>query len=573
MKYPMTLKILMTAILITLLRSLIEVFRLWNAYPVATEPVRLTCQIVPVYLLITSIAGSIVAGAFILVTNRKYRSAIHILICLILPMICLDILGMTINTPTDYLSDAGINPQYQRPENAPDVLLITIDTLRADHLGSYGNPMVYTPTLDKVARRGLLIEDVITSIPVTTSGHATILTGTDPPEHGSRFNAVPVLPGVDTLAEAFHRNGYETAAFVSAFPVTAAVSDLHRGFNQFDQLLTPSQGHPLIYRALAVRWLSHLRWFRAAERKGKTTTSAMLKWLDSTHNTWFSWVHYYDPHFPYKPDQKYQQLYLDDNARYSQSVFDIASVNRGEMSLEPEQIAQYKALYMAEVSGVDAEVEKIIRQLAEQNRLNNTLIVITSDHGESLDEHDNFFTHGDDLFDPALRVPWLAAYHSRIMSSGRVAGGQAPLNITSGIIATVTGLDFLSVNPLSRSILNIWKGQNTRLPDGNSYCETGAGVYTAAHVPSTDSLSRKDRAVRTHSHKVISNRDGRLSGFDLENDPGEEVEQIEMSSHSYQSLTADLFEYIQRVEPPEGVNLIPMDESVLEKLQILGYIN
>jgi len=111
----------------------------------------------------------------------------------------------------------GLPSRYSPGKDARDVLLITIDTCRADYLGSYGHPLVKTPMLDKIARNGLVVEDAITSIPVTTPGHATIMTGMDPPEHGSRFNAVPIRNDIRTLAEVFRDNGYSTGAFVSAF--------------------------------------------------------------------------------------------------------------------------------------------------------------------------------------------------------------------------------------------------------------------------------------------------------------------------------------------------------------------
>jgi len=176
------------------------------------------------------------------------------------------------------------------------LVLVTIDTLRADRLGCYGSRDVATPNLDRIAREGALAAQATVHVPLTRPSHASLLTGRLPAEHGLRDNVTPPLPAsVPTLAETLQKAGFATGAFVSAI-VLSAQSGLGRGFQTYDDRL-PAGG-------------DDVRFLNSIQRRGDETMRAALAWLESKPGSRvFAWVHLYDPHDPYEPPEPYASRY------------------------------------------------------------------------------------------------------------------------------------------------------------------------------------------------------------------------------------------------------------------------
>src|SRR5438105_7995121 len=185
-----------------------------------------------------------------------------------------------------------------RAPRHPNLLLITIDTLRADHVGAYGAATGATPSLDAMAAAGVRFDQVQTAVPLTGPSHATILTGQYPPAHGVRGNVVFTLGSkYPTLATLLKRQGYATAAFVGAYPVAAAFG-FNQGFDTFnEEFHEASVGDP------------------GAERRANEVADSALRWLEtfgkgaSPTQPFFAWLHFYDPHAPYTPPSPYQERF------------------------------------------------------------------------------------------------------------------------------------------------------------------------------------------------------------------------------------------------------------------------
>ncbi|MBN1297362.1 sulfatase, partial [bacterium] len=505
----------------------------------------------------------------------------------------IDTLGFMTHLPEPCRQTQGLPSRFAPDHTLPDVLLISIDTCRADALGSYGNSRVRTPVLDQLARDGAIIEDVITSIPITTSAHATMMTGWDPPVHGSRFNAVPIDPSIRTLAEILRDNGYATGGFVGAFPVTHEVSGLGRGFDIFDQLLTPSRGHPLLYRTTILAGLSRFGPLRPAERKWFRTVPVVRKWWTHTTGTpRFTFVHFYDPHFPYHPLEPFSRDYLSGPPQYRQSVFYIADLNASGGTPEPGRIEEYRSLYYGEIAGVDHAIGLLLEDLKKSGAIDRTVVIVTADHGESLNEHGYYFAHGEHLYDPSLRVP-LIVRGPGVKRSGGVVRGQYPLRYVFGIVHELLGV---RMDPAVRHHLpgcdvlaSILNGGQDPVPVIHSFCESGAGIYTSAHVPRDDRIRKKKRAIRSLDAKMILHEDGRVIRYDLMLDPAEirpegmEQEQaggmegehvlVKDSVQPREDLRDRLVEYIQHMDPPNRRPPHLPDEDALKQLRSLGYID
>ncbi len=246
-----------------------------------------------------------------------------------------------------------------RREPGQNVLLVTIDTLRADALGSYGDRAAATPVLDRLAQAGVLFERARAHNVVTLPSHANILSGRYPFQHGLRDNAGYRFPAdLDTIATLLKGRGYRTGAFVSAFPLDSRFG-LDRGFDLYDDQL----GDP-----------ERVASFRMTERPGAATVAAARRFVVSDPGRpWFCWVHLYEPHAPYEPQGALAARFAD-------------------------------APYKGEVAAADEALGPLLDPLLSAGREGHTLVVVTSDHGESLGEHGEK-THGVFAYEATLRVP------------------------------------------------------------------------------------------------------------------------------------------------------------------------
>jgi len=262
-------------------------------------------------------------------------------------------------------------------ERGLSVLLVTVDTLRADALGAYGKADAGTPWMDRLAAAGVLFQDAHAHNVVTLPSHANILSGRYPLEHGVRDNAgFRFPPGMDTLATLLKARGYATGAFVSAFPLDARFG-LTRGFDVYEDSFVDARSRPA---------------FLEQERPGTETVALARRWLDAQGDrSVFCWVHLYEPHAPYRPPPALAARFAD----------------------RP---------YQGEVAAADAALGPLLEPLLTAGRAGRTLVVLTADHGESLGEHGEA-THGIFAYEATLHVP-LVVFAPRLVSP-RVEPGPA----------------------------------------------------------------------------------------------------------------------------------------------------
>lgn len=246
------------------------------------------------------------------------------------------------------------------PKTAPNVILVTIDTVRADHLGCYGAKEIQTPTLDALARDGIVFERAISQVPLTWPSHAAILTGLYPFQNGVQdFTGQPLEPRFRSVAQAFQQHGYATGAVVSAFVLDRSWG-LARGFDFYDDEFPPEA---FANRALGL-----------VERPAGESVSRALAWLQKNpRRPFFFWLHLYDPHSPYNPPEPY--------------------------------LSQYRSHpYDGEIAYADHELGRLIAWLKRNQLYDRSLIVFLSDHGESLGEHGEQ-EHGFFIYNATVHIP------------------------------------------------------------------------------------------------------------------------------------------------------------------------
>jgi choline-sulfatase len=260
---------------------------------------------------------------------------------------------------------AGLALLWRRgPSGPPSVLLVTIDTLRPDRLGAYGNRDGLTPNLDALARDGIVFAEAQASVPLTLPSHATILTGLEPPHTGVHDNGTYVLPGdVSTLATRLKSEGYATGAFVGAYVLDRRFG-LARGFDEYDDRIERGDDRKSVLES---------------ERKGDAVVAAASSWLRGRPSPFFAWVHLYDPHAPYDPPSPFRE-------------------------------AHQGRAYDGEVASTDSCVGRLLEAARAASGLGGRglLVAVLSDHGESLGEHGEL-THGFFIYESTLRIPFMLA--------------------------------------------------------------------------------------------------------------------------------------------------------------------
>jgi arylsulfatase A-like enzyme/Flp pilus assembly protein TadD len=263
-----------------------------------------------------------------------------------------------------------------RASSVGNVVLITIDTLRADAPGFSGNRKVETPNLDRLAREGLVFESAHASNVVTLASHTNILTGLYPYQHGVRENAGFRLdPRFPTMATLLSRNGFAAAAFVGAFPLDSRYG-LNRGFDVYDDRYPPGV---TAYD------------FAVPERPGTEVVALALDWYRKNEGRKrFLWVHLYDPHAPYLPPAPFRERYAGN-------------------------------LYLGEVAATDAALGPLL-ELLEEKEKGSTVVVVTGDHGEALGDHGEL-THGLFAYESTLKIPLV------LWCPGRVPSGRSALQV------------------------------------------------------------------------------------------------------------------------------------------------
>ncbi len=284
----------------------------------------------------------------------------------------------------------GCRPAVRPP---PNVVLVSIDTLRPDRLGCYGGVKVETPAIDALAVAGVRFQNAFTPVPLTLPAHWTILTGVEPWNHGVVDNGMTLsAPPVATLAERFAAAGYDTAAFVSAF-VLHRTFGLDRGFARYDDGPAADAALDQLLHATAP----------ADERVDRA-----LSWLRRERTRpFFLWLHLFDPHAPYQPPAGFR-------ARYADRPYD------------------------GEVAFVDTQVARLLAALDRSGQAGRTLVVLLSDHGESLGEHGEE-THGVLLYDATLRVPLIFRMPG-VISAGEVRQEEVTLADVAPTVLALAGL-------------------------------------------------------------------------------------------------------------------------------------
>ncbi|MEM7052881.1 MAG: sulfatase [Acidobacteriota bacterium] len=420
-------------------------------------------------------------------------------------------------------------PPWLAADDRPDILLITVDTLRADRLSGYGYERPTSPRLDALFAEGALFTDARTVEPLTNPALSSMITASFPHEHGATRNGLRMRPDLESLPKVLDRAGYRTAAFVANWTLKDSISGLAEHFDHYGEILTRK------------RWFG----FFKGEATAEDVNAAAIEWLgqeSGRRRPVFSWVHYVEPHAPYLLHKGYLDL-------------------AGEASKSDR--------YDTEVAYVDDHIGQLLDALPPSPR--SRLVIFTSDHGESLGEH-GYWGHGRNLHEPGLHIP-LAFHWPGKLGAGRVTEPALLIDVAP----TILGLLGLSSPDSFRGF--DWsarlQGRSDEVPNRACLFQAHKGAVLGSQE--ADNARRAGLLavglLRDGKKEILRLGSGQLRLFELAQDPSE---RRNLSSPNGQP-SAELLQWRELVEDglerTEGMPPPDVDPESVEKLKSLGYTN
>ncbi len=395
-------------------------------------------------------------------------------------------------------------------EEGLNVLLVTLDTTRADRLGAYGYDKARTPALDALAKNGVRFANAYCEVPMTLPSHCSILTGTGPLYHKVHNNGTYYLnKDIVTLTERLKARGYATGAFVSSFNVDSRFG-LGKGFEVFDDRFREDE---------------MMKTFRSERRAGETT-AAFLRWLDGRGDgPFFSWIHYYDPHTPYKPPSPFREQLADP--------------------------------YDGEIAYMDECFGKVLARLREKNLLERTLIVVAADHGEAFGERGEL-GHGVFIYDVTMKVPLLI---------------HAPKNLPAGLVVA-SRVRLMDIMPTVLDALKMPAGKEVQgtslLPYIEGRRKDDLPCYMESYYPLETYGWSELVGLVDGDWKFI--RAPRPELYDLKSDPAEMRDLVQKQAGRASGMMRELKDMIAASASDIGQSRRKLSREEEERLRSLGYV-
>lgn len=474
----------------------------------------------------------------------------------------------------------------------PNILLIVMDACRADHLSCYGYMRETSPQLDDLSHRGVLFEQAISPATWTLPSHTSLFTGTYLAAHGAHRG--PYDGRFPTLAEALRRYGYQTAGFTNVGYVCPPFG-LHRGFDHFVEIWRSQPKRDLTAR-IATKLQSIAEKFiptsgRLDSDSGATETNRQAQeWLMEHRNEqrpFFAFINYADVHSPYRPPRLYRDMYLGEVMDWPgaeipnrvQRVSDQPLEHiSGRVSLGPQDLEILRALYDGGVRYLDAKIGELLGALEREKLLDQTLVIITSDHGDNLGEH-GLVGHMLCLYDTLLHVP-LIMYYPRHLPAGLRVSGQVQLVDLFPTVLDLIGIEDadLRASVQGKSLLPCLEGIQHRMHAVAEYDRPNILQVLDKEYPEFDysAFDRELKAIRLDGFKYIWASDGRCELYNIVQDPGESQDLSGANPAKVEELHSKLWDWHEqhssRVKRSGSVE-VDVDAATVERLRSLGYID
>ena len=460
----------------------------------------------------------------------------------------------------------------------PNVVLLTLDACRADHLSGYGYDRPTTPHIDRIAAHGVLYEKAISAAVWTVPSHASLFTGRYLSGHGLYGRNLKLRSDIPTLAGFLGEQGYKTVGF-TANALVGQATGLSRGFGHVQDVRNIIQGerlagwqkkiNALYRRAYYGRNPSQGSWYDSG---AKRLNYDMMRWIrahSAGEQPFFIFANYMETHLRYDPPRAFRKRFLTpaQERRWQEVNQNAWQYMSGAVTMTSDDWDILTALYDAELAYVDRRIGQIADFLREEGLWENTLFIVTSDHGENLGEH-GLMDHQYCVYDTLARVPLVVCYPGGMAAGSR----EAALTQTLDIFPTVVDLLGIEAPGLQgRSLRPEALAENGREFTVTEYLAPQLHSFRRENVAVDDKFERQLRAIRTQAYKYIWASDGRHELYHLAADPGERHNLIEAEPEIAQALAQKLTQWLEQYEaemPDEALE----DEQIINRLEALGYI-
>jgi len=486
----------------------------------------------------------------------------------------------------------------------PNIILITMDTVRADHLSCYGYQRLTTPNLDRLSKEAILYRNAYAASSWTLSSHASIFTGMYPSKHGAHFKsdfnrttelsiedhstpALPVLSKITqsicklsnkniTLTELLSQNGYQTVGIIGG-PFCSSSYGIAQGFDYYNENFfsyNKNISYYFLYQVIEVFYplkdIIIKYGYSNIKRIASHLNQFAFGWLEeNSSKPFFLFINYFDAHRPYIPPPPYDEYFsktspdiilkyatkLDKNYINAEDKF-VSNIISGTQKLNPEEREFLVSRYDGGIRYLDYHLGLLIERLKAINSYDNTLIIVTADHGEAFGEH-NLLDHCRTLYDELVRVPLIIKYPSNYKQAGVIEKRVSLVDLFPTILSM---LDLpipanIDGQPLPKSQHFIIAEWNMRGFDSKKYRRDLKAIYKGKekYIWASNSL-----------HEL----------YNLEKDPGETTNLIEKFPQKAQDMERDLKQWLSSFEPPPSSDSkVKLNEEDIEKLRALGYVN
>lgn len=446
---------------------------------------------------------------------------------------------------------------------APNVVLVVMDTTRADHLSAYGYGRATSPTFDELAAEGVRFETAVAPSSWTLPSVASLMTGLLPSAHGADHDYLFLDSHHVTLAEILRQRGYVTAGFVGG-PYLKATFGVAQGFDTYDDALMPATMNLGLIRtgAKLLRVPALIR----AERRADELNQVILPWLERhAAHPFFLFVNYFDPHDPYQPPGEYARRWAsagghDGNLEHDRFVPRV--MRRAGPPLTAELRTQLLGLYDGEIAFMDSQLKQLVGALRRLGILDRTILVLTADHGESFGEHD-LILHGNALYEDQIRVPLVVRFPPRTPSGTVVA---TPVPILDFFPTVLDLLDIRpGVQPQGQSLLPLLTLAKPS-PERTLVAELRRNPSWSDMHPR---FNRNLLALRRGPWKYIASSSGMVELYNVDGDRAELDDRARREPGLVERLHREALRWMTRVD--DRTPRRPIDRATRDQLKALGY--
>jgi len=427
------------------------------------------------------------------------------------------------------------------------IILVSLDTMRGDRLGAAGYPKPVTPHLDSLAREGVMFEQATSTAPWTLPSHASIFTSLLPFNHGSTRETRPLRPSLSTLAERLRNAGYRTAAFTGGAYVSSGF-----GFGQGFEIY---EDHD-----------------EGKEQGGRKIAAAALAWVRSVQDQpFFVFVHTYEIHFPYTHTKFVDESFISQGLK-PMDVEELAAVHSGKKVLPPEYRRFESELYDGGVASADTVMGGMLEQMDKEGILDRAILVVLSDHGDDLWDHDDFWSpgHGHSVYQELLHVPLIIRAPGLVAAGGRI---RTPVSLLD-VLPTLLAFEGIPGEPEDQG-----RSLAPYLSRGSEPASVPMNAEATEYGP--DRFARRDGNLKVIiTPKPEDVRAGvtvhlrPLEVFDLLSDPGEKHDLSAAPPQEASATIEELWKRIERVwRRGSGADHNgPIPKELQEQLRSLGYV-